>query len=45
MKKTYVRPQLNKLGSVRELTMGRSNGRKLDQTFPVGTDFGALTFS
>jgi hypothetical protein len=45
MKKEYVAPELEDLGSVAELTLGGSRGRKLDSDFPVGTDFGDLTFS
>ena len=45
MKKEYVAPELEDLGSVSDLTLGNSTGRKLDSTFVQGTDFGALTFS
>jgi hypothetical protein len=45
MKKDYVAPDLEDLGSVAELTLGGSSGRRLDADFNAGTAFGDLTFS
>lgn len=42
---SYEAPVLRVHGSLEELTMGSSSGRKLDADFPDGTDFGDLTFS
>jgi len=44
-KSTYTAPRLVRHGSVESLTKGSSVGAKLDASFPVGTDFGDLTFS
>lgn len=44
-KKSYIKPQLTVHGNVEVLTQGQSTGKKLDAAFPVGTDFGDLTFS
>lgn len=43
--KSYTPPTFEELGSVRELTLGQSRGRRLDDDFPAGTLFGDLTFS
>jgi hypothetical protein len=45
MKKDYVAPGLEDLGSIAELTLGGSNGSRLDADFGAGTLFGDLTFS
>jgi hypothetical protein len=45
MKKEYVAPELEDLGSVADLTLGSSSGKRLDDDFPSGTPFGDLTFS
>ncbi|HEX6351507.1 lasso RiPP family leader peptide-containing protein [Actinophytocola sp.] len=45
MKKEYVPPTLDELGTVPELTLGQSSGRRLDADFPAGSLFGELTFS
>jgi hypothetical protein len=45
VKKEYVAPDLEDLGSVAELTLGSSNGSRLDADFSAGTSFGDLTFS
>lgn len=45
MKKRYVAPAVEDLGTVHELTLGQSGGRALDADFPAGTLFGDLTFS
>ena len=45
MKKEYVAPTLEDLGSVAELTLGNSQGGNLDANFAVGTPKGDLTFS
>jgi hypothetical protein len=41
----YSAPKLIKHGSMSKVTQGLSMGSKLDATFPVGTEFGDLTFS
>jgi hypothetical protein len=41
----YSTPTIERLASVRELTLGQSTGRYLDDDFPRGTEFGDLTFS
>jgi hypothetical protein len=41
----YSTPSIERLASVRELTLGQSTGDKLDADFPAGTPFMALTFS
>ena len=45
MKKAYDAPKVQEIGSVHELTLASDNGNSLDQTFPVGTPKGDLTFS
>lgn len=45
MKKEYVAPSMEDLGSVQELTLGQSTGTHLDADFSAGTAFGDLTFS
>lgn len=45
MKKEYVAPSLEELGSVAELTLGGSAGSRLDADFSAGTLYGDLTFS
>jgi len=45
MKKEYVPPAVEDLGSLSELTLGQSQGRRLDADFAAGTLFGELTFS
>jgi hypothetical protein len=45
MKKTYSKPTLTTVGSVRELTLGNRVGNGLDQIFPAGTPRGNLRFS
>jgi len=45
MKKEYVAPSVEDLGSVEELTLGQSGSWRLDADFPNGTLFGDLTFS
>jgi len=45
MKKEYVPPAVEDLGSLHELTLGQSQGSRLDADFAAGTTFGDLTFS
>ncbi|MGH3933156.1 MAG: lasso RiPP family leader peptide-containing protein [Pseudonocardiaceae bacterium] len=45
MKKEYVAPAIEDLGSLQELTLGQSNGSRLDADFSAGTSFADLTFS
>lgn len=45
MKKEYVTPTVEDLGSLHELTLGQSGGSRLDADFNTGTLFGDLTFS
>ena len=45
MKKEYVAPALEDLGSVTELTLAGSRGNSLDADYGRGTPFGDLTFS
>ncbi|MGH3520980.1 MAG: lasso RiPP family leader peptide-containing protein [Haloechinothrix sp.] len=45
MKKEYVTPAVEDLGSLHELTQGQSTGDSLDADFSAGTPFGDLTFS
>jgi hypothetical protein len=45
MKKEYVPPTVEELGTVHELTLGQSGGERLDADFAAGTLFGDLTFS
>lgn len=45
MKKEYVAPTVEDLGSLHELTLGQSSGDRLDSDFSAGTLFGDLTFS
>ena len=45
MKKEYIAPVVEDLGSLHELTLARSVGARLDADFPAGTEFGDLTFS
>ncbi len=45
MKKEYIAPVVEDLGSLHELTLGQSSGTRLDADFTAGTQFGDLTFS
>ncbi|PRX45628.1 hypothetical protein B0I33_109291 [Prauserella shujinwangii] len=45
MKEVYVAPVVEDLGAVSELTLGQSQGSRLDADFAAGTIFGDLTFS
>ncbi len=45
MKKEYVIPAVEDIGSLHELTLGQSEGSRLDADFSAGTEFGDLTFS
>jgi len=45
MKKVYVAPAVEDLGSLPELTLGQSSGSRLDADYSAGTLFGDLTFS
>lgn len=45
MKRTYEAPEVEVVGTVRELTLASRRGQKLDEDFPSGTPFGDLTFS
>lgn len=45
MKEEYVAPAVEDLGSLEELTLGQSNGSRLDADYSAGTLFGDLTFS
>jgi len=45
MKKEYVEPGIEDLGALHELTLGQSQGNRLDADFPAGTLFSDLTFS
>lgn len=45
MKKEYLAPAVEELGSVSELTLGGAGGRRLDADFSAGTLFDELTFS
>ena len=44
-KKSYKSPSITRYGGIYKVTQGSSNGNYLDQDFPAGTPFGALTFS
>lgn len=43
--KEYVTPIVEELGTLDELTLGASQGSRLDADFPAGTLFGDITFS
>jgi hypothetical protein len=45
MKKTYAAPNVQDLGTVRDLTLGGQEGNALDATFQTDTPRGQLTFS
>lgn len=45
MKKEYITPTVENLGSLEELTLAQSSGSRLDADFPAGTNFSDLTFS
>lgn len=45
MKKEYVPPAVEDIGSLHELTLGQATGTHLDADFSAGTPFGDLTFS
>jgi hypothetical protein len=45
MKKEYVAPELEDLGSVEELTLAGARGKRLDNDYGSGTPFDDLTFS
>lgn len=45
MRKDYVAPDLEELGTVAELTLGQAEGLRLDADFAAGTLFGDITFS
>lgn len=45
MKKEYIAPAVEDLGSLEELTLAQSGGSRLDADFSAGTPFGDLTFS
>ncbi len=45
MKKEYIAPAVEDLGSLHELTLGQSSGLRLDADFGVATLSGDLTFS
>lgn len=45
MRKDYVAPDLEELGTVAELTLGATEGNRLDADFAAGTLFGDITFS
>lgn len=45
MKKDYIAPAVEDLGSVEELTLGQTNGNRLDADYSAGTLFSDLTFS
>ena len=45
MKKEYIAPGVEDLGSLHELTLGQASGTRLDADFSTGTPFGDLTFS
>jgi len=45
MKKEYIAPVVEDLGSLHELTLGQRSGERLDADFPTGTPFRDLTFS
>ncbi|RBM21302.1 putative RiPP precursor [Prauserella sp. PE36] len=45
MKEVYTAPALEEIGSVAEITLGQSQGSRLDADFAAGTVFGDLTFS
>lgn len=42
---TFEAPAIVDYGDLTELTAGQSTGNFLDQTFPVNTPLGRLTFS
>jgi hypothetical protein len=44
-KSPYEAPKLQKLGTLVEMTKGKSTGSHLDKAFPSGTNQGILTFS
>lgn len=43
--RSYSTPTIERLASMRELTLGGRAGGYLDDGFPAGTAFGDLTFS
>jgi hypothetical protein len=45
MKKEYVAPELEDLGSVEEMTLAGTRGAALDQDYARGTPFDDLGFS
>lgn len=45
MKRTYEAPTVKVVGSVRQLTLGSSDGETTDAAFPVKTPKSELTFS
>jgi hypothetical protein len=45
MKKTYAAPNVQDLGTVRDLTLGGQEGNALDATFQTDTPRGQLAFS
>lgn len=45
MKQEYLAPAIEDLGPLQELTLGSSDGRRLDADFSAGTPRGDITFS
>lgn len=45
MKKEYIAPELENLGSLEELTLGQLIGNTLDADFAIGKLFGNTTIS
>jgi hypothetical protein len=45
MKKIYTAPNVQDLGTVRDLTLGAATGPNLDHSFPDNTPAASLTFS
>ena len=44
-KQTYEAPQLDRVGSLEEMTLGNATGSYTDKAYPVGTALSSETFS
>ena len=42
---TYAAPELQRLGSLEDVTLGHKTGAKTDAYFPIGTAHSSVTFS
>lgn len=45
MKKEYMAPGLEDLGSIREMTLGQAAGTASDAVFPINTPISEFTFT